>query len=445
MRNDPAQADTAAAVEGRALTKGHSGQQPRGRTQSRAALSQALDRVRQAAKESGKRWPALWQPVSSIDRLREASDRLHHDAAPGVDGQTGATDGEQLDTNLRDVADRLKRGADHAPPVEPVSLPKAAGRQRPIGKPTLEDNIVQRATVEVLHAIDETEVLGFSSGARPGRSPHHALEAVTVGSEKRHINWVLDAAMRGFYEALDHEGWVQCIAPRLGDQRVVRHIRTWLQAGVREEGHWRQQAEGPPQGGRARPLLAHLSLHSVFARWAAQGRRRHARGDVIIVRYWDDCLVGCQPKDDAEPFLSDRRERCHRFSLARHPEQTRRIEVGRWASARRQRRGQGKPETFAFLGLPPRGSPTKRGKLTVRRWTSATRLRQKLQEVKQTLRARMHWPIEQLGAWLTRVVVGPYRYYGVPRNMGRLRVFRDWILRYWCRIVRRRSQRHRMP
>jgi RNA-directed DNA polymerase len=261
MRNDPAQADTAAVVEGRALTKGHAGQQPRGRTQRRAALSQALDRVRQAAKESGKRWPALWQPVSSIDRLREASDRLHHDAAPGVDGQTWAPDGEQLDTNLRDVAHRRKRGAYHAPPVERVSLPKAAGRQRPLGKPTLEDHIVQRAPVEVLHAIDETEVRGFSSGARPGRSPHPALDAVTVGSEKRHLTWVLDAAMRGFYEALDHAGWVQCIAPRLGDQRVVRHIRTWLQAGGRADGHWRQQAAGTPQGGSARPLLAHLSLH----------------------------------------------------------------------------------------------------------------------------------------------------------------------------------------
>jgi RNA-directed DNA polymerase len=262
MNNDEAHAETAEVVEGRELAKGKSVEQTRVRTQCRSALPRALDRIRAAARKGRTmRLTALWHHVYDIDRVREAYHGLNRDATPGVDGQTWAAYGDNLEANLRDLADRLKRGAYHAPPVERVSLPKAAGRQRPLGKPTLEDHIVQRAPVEVLHAIDETEVRGFSSGARPGRSPHHALEAVTVGSEKRHINWVLDAAMRGFYEALDHAGWVQCIAPRLGDQRVVRHIRTWLQAGGRADGHWRQQAAGTPQGGSARPLLAHLSLH----------------------------------------------------------------------------------------------------------------------------------------------------------------------------------------
>jgi RNA-directed DNA polymerase len=261
MQNHQAQAATAEVVEGRELAKGNSGQQNRVRTQCRAALSRALDRVRQAAKDSGKRLTALWHQVYPIDRLREAYFRLNHDAAPGVDGQTWAAYGEQLDTTLRELSDRLQRGAYQAPPVERVYIPKADGRQRPIGKPTLEDKIVQRATVEVLNAVYEQEFLGFSYGARPGRSPHHALDAVTVGSEKRNINWVLDADIRGFYDAIDHAWLVKFVEHRSGDQRVVRHIRKWLKAGVLEDGQWRQQAEGTPQGGSASPLLANLYLH----------------------------------------------------------------------------------------------------------------------------------------------------------------------------------------
>ncbi len=378
MKNEQALAATAEVVEGRELAKGNAGKQNRVRTPCRAARSRARDRVRQAARDSAIRLTALWHHVYSIDRLREAYDRLNHDAAPGVDGPTWAAYGEQLDTNLRDVSDRLKRGAYQAPPVERVSIPKADGRQRPIGKPTLEDKIVQRATVEVLNAIDEKEFLGFSYGARPGRSPHHALDAVTVGSEKRHINWVLDADIRGFYDAIDHAWLVKFVEHRIGDQRVVRHICKWLKAGVLEDGHWRQQEAGTPQGGSASPLLAHLSLHDVVDLWAAQWRRRHARGDVIMVRYCDDCIVGFQHQDDAEQFVSDLRERFHRYPLALHPDKTRLIAFGRWASERRQRRGQGKPETCDFLGFTHMCGTTKHGKCTVRRSTIAKRLRKKL-------------------------------------------------------------------
>ena len=444
MQNLQAQGATAEVVEGRELAKGNSGQQNRVRTQCRAALSRALDRVRQAAKERGKRWTALWHQVYTLDRLREAYDGLNHDAAPGVDGQTWATYGEQLDTNLRELSDRLQRGAYQAPPVERVYIPKADGRQRPLGKPTLEDKSVQRATVEGLNAIYEQEVLGFSSGARPGRSPHHALDAVTVGIEKRHSNWVLEADMWGFDDAMDHEWLVKCIEHRIGDQRVVRHIRKWLKAGVLEDGHWRQQEEGTPQGGSASPRLASLDLHDVCDLWAAQWRRRHARGEVIIVRYGDDFIVGFEHKDTAEQFRRDLWERFHRFHLERHPDKTRLLACGRWARDRRQRRGQGKPETFDLLGLTHIGSQTRTGKFTVRRKTIAKRLRQKLQEITQTLRERMHWPIRQLGAWLKSVLTGHYRDYGVPRNLGMLRVFRERILRYWCHTLRRRSQRHRM-
>jgi RNA-directed DNA polymerase len=404
-----AQAATAEVGEGRARAKGNPGQPSRGRTQGRAALSRARDRGRQAAKERGKRLTALGPQVSSIDRLREGYPSRKHQAAPGVDGPTWATSGAQLETNLRDLADRRQRGADHAPPVAPVYRPQAAGRPRPSGKPPLEDQIVQRATVEGLNAVDAQACRGFSYGARPGRSPHHALEAVTVGREKRHSPWGLAADMRGFDEAIDHAWWVKCIEHRLGDQRGVRHIRQGLKAGVREEGHWRPQDAGPPQGGRARPLLATLSLHEVLDLWAAQWRRRHARGEVSIVRYCDDCSVGFQPQDAAEQFRSDLRDRFARCYLERHPAKTRLMAFGRGASERRQRRRQGKPAPFDFLGFTPLWSQTRTGKCTGRRQTVAKRLRKKWQEIKQTLRERRHWPLRQLGAWRKRGLTGPDR------------------------------------
>jgi group II intron reverse transcriptase/maturase len=328
--------------------------------------------------------------------------------------------------------------------VERVYIPTPDGRQRPLGNPTLEDKIVQRATVEVLNAIDEGDFRGFSYGLRPGRSPHAALDAVTVGIEKRNINWVLDADLRGFFDTIDHAWLVKCIAPRLGDRRVVRHRRKWLKAGVREKGHWHAQAAGTPPGGSVSPLAANISLHSVLDVWAERWRRRYARGEVIIVRYSDDFLVGFEHRDDAERFWTELRQRMRQVNLERHPEKTQLIEFGRFATERRQRRGQGKPETFDFLGFTHLCSKTRTGKFTVRRKTIAKRLRQKLQEVKATLRMRMHWPIPQQGAWLRSVLRGHYRDYGVPRNGSLLRMFRETIMRYWCWTLRRRSQRHRM-
>jgi RNA-directed DNA polymerase len=439
------QAEAAEAVEGRELAKGKLGEQTRVRTQRRSALQRALDRIRQAARrDHAKPLTALWHHVYDINRLREAYDGLNHDAAPGVDGQTWAAYGENLEAHLQDLSDRLKQGGYHARPVERVYIPKPDGRQRPIGIPTLEDKIVQRATVEVLNAIYEGVFRGFSYGFRPGRSPHDALDAVTVGIEKRNVNWVLDADIRGFFDAIDHAWLLKFIEHRIGDQRVLRHMQKWLHAGVLEEGQWHAQEEGTPQGGSVSPLAANIYLHYVLDLWADRWRRQHARGEVIIVRYADDFIVGFEHRDDAERFWRELQERFGKFNLVLHPEKTRLIEFGRFAVERRKRRAQGKPETFDFLGFTHTCSKTRNGKFAVRRKTIAQRLRKKLQAVKETLRRRMHWPIPQQGAWLKSVLLGHYRYYAVPRNGSLLTVFRDAIMRYWCQTLRRRSQRHRM-
>jgi len=432
-------------VEGRELAKGKTVEQTRVRTQRRSALQRALDRIRAAArKDRAMPLTALWHHVYDIDRLREAYDGLNREASPGVDGQTWATYGENLEANLRDLSERLQRGAYHASPVARVYIPKADGRQRPIGIPTLEDKIVQRATVEVLNAIYEQDFRGFSYGFRPGRSPHDALDAVTVGIEKRNINWVLDVDIRGFFDAIDHIWLVKFVEHRIGDRRVIRHLWRWLKAGVLEDGQWREQAEGTPQGGSISPLAANIDLHYVLDLWAERWRRRDARGELIIVRFAEDASVGFEHRDDAERFWAELRERFQQFHLELHPEKTRLIEFGRFAAERRQRRGQGRPETVDFLGLTHMCSETRTGKFTVRRKTIAKRLRKKLQEVKAALRERMHWPIPQQGAWLRSVLLGHYRYYAVPRNGSLLSVFRETIMRCWCQTLRRRSRRHRM-
>ena len=406
-RRSREQAEAAEAVEGRELAKGKTGEHTRVRTQRRSALQRALDRRRQAARrDHAKPLTALWHHVDDSNRLREAYAGLHHEAAPGVDGQTGAAYGETLEAHRHDLADRLKRGGYHARPVERGYIPKPDGRQRPIGIPTLEDNIVQRATVEVLHALSEGAFRGVSSGLRPGRSPHDALDAVTVGMEKRKVTWVLDADIRGCFDAIDHAWLVKCIEHRSGDQRVLRHMQKWLHAGVLEEGQGHAQEEGTPHGGSVSPVAAHSYLHDVLDVWADRWRRQHARGEVIIVRYADDFLVGFAHRDDAERFWRELQERFGKFNLVLHPEKTRRIECGRCAVERRKRRAQGKPETFAFLGFTPTCSKTRHGKFAVRRKTIAQRVRKQLQAVKETLRRRMPWPIPQQGAWLKSVLLG---------------------------------------
>jgi group II intron reverse transcriptase/maturase len=405
-------------------------------------LQNALGRIRQAARQDRElKFTNLWHHVYSTDRLREAYLGLARQAAPGEDGRTWQDYGKNLEENLRDLSERLIRGTYHARPVMRVYIPKADGRQRPVGMPVLEDKIVQRATVKVLNAIYEEDFLGFSYGFRPGRSCHMAVDALAVGIQSRKVSYILDADIRGFFDSLDHEWLIKFIEHRIADPRVIRHIRKWLNAGVLEKGQYIEQEEGVPQGGSVSPLLANIYLHYVLDLWAEQWKHRQAHGEVIIVRYADDFVVGFQHRSDADAFLAQLRERFRQFKLELHAEKTRVIEFGRFASERRERRHEGKPATFDFLGFTHSCSKTWLGKFIVLRQTMPKRMRAKLKEIKLELGKRTHAGIEATGQWLRSVVRGYMQYHAIPRNLQAVNRFRHWVSRLWRYALSRRSQK----
>jgi group II intron reverse transcriptase/maturase len=407
-------------------------------------VSQDLERVRLAArKDREARFTALLHHIT-VDRLREAYLAISPVAAPGVDGVRWRDYGVDLEANLRDLHARVRRGAYRAMPTRRVFIPKADGRLRPLGVASLEDKIVQRAVVEVLNAIYEEDFLGFSYGFRPGRSPHDALDALATGISRRKVNWVLDADIRDFFSCLDR-GWLEkFLEHRIADPRVLRMIQKWLNAGVIEDGEWSATVEGTAQGASASPLLANVYLHYVFDLWAEQWRRRNAHGDMILTRFADDYVAGFEHREDAERFLADLRERFAQFGLELHPDKTRLIEFGRFAARNRERRGDGKPETFTFLGFTHICASTKDGRFRLGRVTSKKKMRAKLKSVKAEMRARMHLPIPEQERWLASVLTGHYRYYAVPGNTAALNRFRFLVVGQWVWTLRRRSHRHRV-
>jgi group II intron reverse transcriptase/maturase len=408
-------------------------------------VHRALERIRQAAREDRKlRFTALLHHIYDLSMLREAYFCLKREASPGVDGVTWRQYGEALEDNLRDLSARLQRGAYRAKPVRRAYIAKADGRQRPLGVTALEDKIVQRATVEVLNAIYETDFLGFSYGFRPGRGQHDALDALYVGLLTKKVNWVLDADIRGFFDAIDHGWLVKFLEHRIADRRVVRLIQKWLNAGVLEDGTRTRSEQGTPQGGSASPLLANVYLHYVFDLWVQRWRRTQASGEVIVVRYADDFVVGFQHESDAERLLVELAERFRQFALELHPDKTRRIEFGRSAAWKRAQRGQGKPETFDFLGFTHICGKTRSGRFTVLRQTMRKRMQAKLKQVKTELRRRLHDPVPEVGRWLRSVVGGHVRYYGVPMNSPAIILFRFQVGEHWYRTLRRRSQKTRL-
>jgi group II intron reverse transcriptase/maturase len=440
----PNKADNHAAevVEERDRAKGNPARRDKPWTLSQPGLPSALERVGQAARQDKKlKFTALLHHIDDVDRLRRAYMATEHDAAAGIDGETWKHYGEKLEEHLQDLSGRLARGAYRARPVRRAYIEKADGRKRPLGVPVLEDKIVQRSVVEVLNAIYEVEFLGFSYGFRPARSQHQALDALAHGIWKKRVNWILDADLQSFFDTLRHEWLVKFLEHRIADRRVIRLIQKWLNAGVLEDGKRNVSEVGTVQGGSISPLLANIYLHYVFDLWVQQWRTSKASGDVLVVRYADDFVVGFEHRKEAEHLLAALRERLSQFGLNLHPEKTRLIEFGRFAVEDRKTRGDGKPETFHFLGFTHCCGTTRNGKFTVIRRTMRQRMLKKLKAVHIELQQRRHQPVDEQGRYVQAVVRGHINYYGVPGNSRAIGAFRTMVIRLWHKWLNRRSQR----
>jgi len=434
----------AEAMEGRPPTKGNSVQTATSPTQSGTNVSPGLQRVREVARRDKKaRFTTLLHHLD-VPLLIQSFYALKSGATPGSDGVTWQQYEADVYNRIEDLHRRIHTGGYRATPVKRVYIPKTDGTMRPLGIAAVEDKVVQHAVVTILNQVYEVDFLGFSYGFRPGRSPHDALDALCVGIVGKKVNWVLDADIRGFFDTINHEWLVKFIEHRIADRRVVRLIQKWLRAGVSEDGRLSETKVGTPQGAVISPLLANVYLHYVFDLWVQHWRQKNTKGDVIVVRYADDFVLGFQHRQEAEHFLSDLKERLKKFGLELHPKKTRLIEFGRFATERRRLRGDGKPETFEFLGLV-HSCGTKRLTRTfmVKRKTAKKRMRVRLQMIKAVLLKRRHDPLHRQAEWLVRVVGGYFAYHAIPGNLPAIRSFHTQVCRYWFWALRRRSQRKR--
>src|SRR6476660_9952329 len=428
-------------VEPSAEAEGNASQQSTRRAQDRESVSQALERIRQVARQrKEERFTSLFHHLSG-ELLRLAFFALKRDAAPGVDGLTWQDYEADLDRKIEDLHARVHRGAYRALPSRRRYIPKADGQQRPLAVAALEDKIVQRAAYAVLNAIYEEDFLGFSYGFRPKRSPHDAMDALIVGIYSRKVNFIFDADIRSFFDSVSQEWLIRFLEHRINDRRMIRLIQKWLKAGVLEDGIVSVSERGTGQGSVISPLLANVYLHYCFDLWAERWRRQEAHGGMIIVRYADDLVAGFAPEDAARRFLDAMRERIEAFALTLHSDKTRLIEFGRYAATNRKTRGLGKPETFMFLGFIHICGKSRRVNFLLERKTRRDRLRTKLQDIKAELRRRMHQPIPVQGKWLRQVITGHFAYYAVPANGRALSAFRYYVTDLWRRTLRRRSQR----
>jgi group II intron reverse transcriptase/maturase len=445
LSNKAATVVVAAEVgEERGSAKGNTVSKTRPGLSAGSGASSALERVREVARrDKDARFTALLHHVD-VSRLRKAFWAIRPKAAPGVDGVTWDQYGVDLEANLQDLHARVQAGRYRAKPSRRVYIPKADGRMRPLGIVSLEDKIVQRAVVEVLNAVYEVDFRGFSYGFRPGRKPHDALDALSVAITDRRVNWVLDADIRDFFGRLDRVWLMKFLRHRIGDERVLRLIGKWLTAGVVEDEELTFDEVGSVQGASISPLLANVYLHYVLDWWVTWWREQHGTGEVVIVRWADDFVVGFQDEQDARRFLDELGQRLAKFGLELHPDKTRLIEFGANAHWERCRRGAGKPETFDFLGFTHFCARTKAGGFRLMRITIAKRMRAKLVEVKAEIKLRRHLPIVEQAKWLASVIRGHVAFYAVPGNAGAVNAFRTQIIKHWRKALRRRSQRTRM-
>ena len=437
-------------AEGRGLTKESTKQSLLGRTQGRksdgtplVARSRGLLGVRQAARRDRRQKFTNLLYHLTAELLRASFFELKKQAVPGIDGETWHDYAVDFERRIEDLHGRIHRGAYRAKPSKRIYIPKPEGGMRPLGIAALEDKIVQQAASTVLESIYEQDFLGFSYGYRPGRDSHQALDALFVGISRRKVNWIIDADIRGFFDNISHEWLMKFVEHRIADRRMLRLLKKWLRAGVSEDGEWSPTEVGTPQGAVISPLYANVFLHYVLDLWIQDWRKRQAKGEVTIVRYADDFVIGFREESDARRCLAALGERLTKFGLVLHPEKTRLIEFGRYAEERRAKRGDGPPETFDFLGFTHISGKTLGGEFTIQRRTSRKKFQAKLAEIKETLSRRRHDDLAKVGEWLQSVYRGWCQYYAVPGNSLRLQQFRSAIRVMWLRNLQRRSQRGR--
>jgi group II intron reverse transcriptase/maturase len=432
---------TAELQEGRPMTNGNPEQEAAHRTQSRRGASTRLGRIREAAeRDKNTRFTALMHHLT-VDLLRESYLSLKRDATSGVDEMTWKEYANGLEERLETLHDQVQKGRYRAKPSKRIYIPKPDGRQRPIGITALEDKIVQGATVSILKEVYEVDFRNFSYGFRPKRKQHDALDALYVGITKQKINWILDADLKSYFDTINHKWLVRFLEHRIGDKRIIRLIGKWLRAGVSEDGEWSKTTNGTPQGAVISPLLANIYLHYVLDQWVNKWRKS-AKGEVIIVRYADDFVMGFQYQREAKRFQRELKKRLEKFALTLNEEKTRLIEFGRYAARDRQKRGETKPQTFDFLGFT-HICAIRRGtdKFFLLRLPSKKKIRRKLEEIYQTLKRMRHEPLEKQGAWLRSVFRGQLNYYAVPGTAESLTAIRKAISKRWLKALRRRSQK----
>jgi RNA-directed DNA polymerase len=441
--NKAGQPTAAESAEERRLTEKNAKQSPLNRTQSRVIRSRGLYGIREAARQDkALRFNNLLNHITP-ELLKASFFDLKKTAAPGIDGVTWKEYLDNFEPRIEDLHVRVQRGTYRAQPSKRTWIPKLDGKLRPLGVAALEDKIVQRAVRTVLECIYEEDFKGFSYGYRPGRGCHRALDALSVGIQRQKVNWILDADIRGFFDNIDHEWLLKFLEHRISDRRLLRLLKKWLRAGVSEDGEWSPSTVGTPQGAVISPLFSNVFLHYVLDLWLVAWRKRYARGEVIIVRYADDFVIGFREEIDAQRCLGALKERFAKFHLELHPEKTRLIEFGRFAAANRSKRGDGPPETFDFLGFTHVSGTTRKGEFTIHRISAKKKMQAKLKELKDKLTRMMHWDLAEVGSWLTSVLKGWYQYYAVPGNSTRLRQFRTAIQTTWLHVLRRRSPRGR--
>jgi len=433
---------SAEAVEERTSPEGNGGQATAVRTPSRGVASSRLEAVRQAARQSKSvRFTALLHHIT-VDLLKQSYHSLERDSAPGIDGVTWQAYGENLEEKLTVLHDRIHKGSYRAHPARRTYIPKTDGTQRPLSIWCLEDKVVQQAVVTVLEAIYEEDFLGFSYGFRPGRGQHDALDALHVGILRKRVNWVLDSDIRAFFDAMAHSWILRFLKHRIADKRILRLIAKWLKVGIIENGRVTRGQCGAPQGAVISPTLANVYLHYAYDLWVHRWRRTKANGDMIVVRYADDTIIGFEHEHEAKAFLHDLHERLRAFELALHPEKTRLIRFGRHAAKQREKVGEGKPEPFDFLGFTHFCTRSRKwGSFVIGRKTIKKRMRAKLQAIKVELRKSMHDPIAKTGAWVKQMLQGHLNYFAVSGNHPSMWWFCNQVRWLWLKSLKRRSQK----